>query len=111
MEEIFRLENDTDWIENVTIRLKEDDEVVAYTYAPGDAAWTLVSTAMVWLMVPGWGSSTAEWPGVRVPFPYCRCVFGRRRLFRCRKVNGDKIANSLLQLEADALFHGKFYAS
>jgi len=32
-----------------------DDEGTATTYAPGDIAWVLASTALVWLMIPGLG--------------------------------------------------------
>ena len=35
-----------------SIRLPEDEAVV---YNPGDVAWVLASTALVWIMIPGLG--------------------------------------------------------
>ncbi|TEB33117.1 ammonium transporter [Coprinellus micaceus] len=38
--------------ESGSITLPEDEEVV---YSPGDIAWVLASTALVWIMIPGLG--------------------------------------------------------
>lgn len=44
------LGNGTEEDSNITSSL-----ISALALAPGDSAWTLVATAMVWLMVPGVG--------------------------------------------------------